>query len=156
VVVPRGRVVSDAEALSLLREGRIDPRQELLLAEAPPVLPPEGDGQARVVRYGANQLEVAVDTSGGYLLLSEIYFPGWRAEVDGAARPLLRANYALRAVPLQPGDRVVRLVYAPDSLRWGAATTAVALVLGAALFALAPWWERRLGTRPLRQQAAQV
>lgn len=156
LVVPRGRVVSDAEALGLLREGRADLRREVLLAEEPPAVPPEGGGQARVVRYGANQLEVAVEATGGYLLLSEIYFPGWRAEVDGAPRPVLRANYGLRAVPLQPGDRVVRLVYAPDSLRWGAAITLVALALGAALFALAPRLERRLGARGPGQLAAQA
>jgi hypothetical protein len=156
LVVPRGRVVSDAEALGLLREGRVDLRREVLLAEEPPAIPPEGSGQAHVVRYGANQLEVAVEATGGYLLLSEIYFPGWRAEVDGAPRPLLRANYGLRAVPLQPGDRVVRLVYAPDSLRWGAAITLVALALGAALFALAPRLERRLGAQGPGQLAAQA
>jgi hypothetical protein len=152
LVVPRGRVVSDAEALALLRAGQLDLRQEVLLAEAPPLGPPEGGGQAHVVRYGATQLEVAVDTAGGYLLLSEIYFPGWRAEVDGAPRPLLRANYGLRAVPLQPGDRLVRLEYAPDSLRWGAAITLAALALVGLLFALAP----RLEARRLAGRAAQA
>ena len=143
-VVPRGRVASDAEALELLRTGRLDLRGEVLLAEPPALTPPEGAGDARVTAYRATSLEVAVDTTGGYLLLSEIYFPGWRAEVDGEPRPVLRANYGLRAVPLHPGDRVVRLYYAPDSLRLGAVLSLLTLGLVALLFALAPRLERAL------------
>jgi len=105
----------------------------------PPSSPPEpaapGTGQAALGRYTSNSIEVSVDASGGYLLFGELDYPGWRAEVDGQARPLLRADYALRAVPLRAGDREVRLVYEPESLRFGAALSLLALGVAAGLLA---------------------
>lgn len=60
--------------------------------------------------------EVTVDAfshDGGYLVLTDLYFPGWRATVDGRPAEILRANYMFRAVELPPGRHQVRFVYAP-------------------------------------------
>src|SRR5262249_8211556 len=62
------------------------------------------------------------DVSGGYLVLSEVYYPGWRATVDGRPAPVIRANNLFQAVPLPDGAREVRLTFRPTG--W---TTAVAL-----------------------------
>ena len=40
----------------------------------------------------------------GLLVLSEVYYPAWKAYVDDLPVPLLAANHALRAVPV-PADR---------------------------------------------------
>lgn len=136
-VVPRGRVVDDdAQALAMLGDPEFDPRQEVLLAEPPGPAVDGGSGRARIRAYRANSLELEVSASGGYLLLSEMHYPGWRAEVNGVERPLVRANYALRALALQPGDRDVRIVYDPPSLKLGALITALALLVAAALLIL--------------------
>ncbi|HZU05035.1 MAG TPA: YfhO family protein [Chloroflexota bacterium] len=134
IVVPTARVIPDeGTLLATLAAPEFDPRATVLLSEPPPPLAREGSGRATVRRYTANSLEIEVEATGGYLLLSEIDYPGWRAEVDGVERPILRANYALRAIPLQPGDRLVRLVYAPGSLKLGGLISAVALVAAAGL-----------------------
>jgi hypothetical protein len=144
-VVPRARVVpDDAEQLRLLAAPEFDPRQEVLLSD-PPAGASAGGGQAStsgddagraiVRRYGATRMEIEVQgqTNGSYLLLSEVAFPGWRAEVDGSERPVLRADYALRAIPLRAGDRVVQLSYEPGSLRLGALVTLLAALASAGL-----------------------
>jgi hypothetical protein len=136
-VVPRGRVVEDdGQALAILADPAFDPRQEVLLAEAPGPTVDGGTGRVTMREYRANSLELEVSASGGYLLLSEMYYPGWRAEVDGVERPLMRADYALRALALQPGDRVVRIVYDPPSLKLGALITVLALGVAAVLLML--------------------
>jgi hypothetical protein len=137
-VVPQARVIPDeAELLSTLAAPGFDPRSEILLAEAPAQAAATGSGRAVVRNHTANTLEVELETTGGYLLLSEIYYPGWRVEVDGSDRPILRADYALRAVPLQAGDRHLRMVYDPGSLRLGALVSVVAGGLAVLLFVLA-------------------
>jgi uncharacterized membrane protein YfhO len=71
----------------------------------------------------------------GYLVLSEVYYPGWRAWVDGEEAPVLRANYAFRAVAVSAGNHTVRLVFEPALWRWGlvlAGATVAVLVVGAA------------------------
>ena len=62
---------------------------------------------------------------GGYLVIDDGWFPGWIATVDGRERPVLRADYLLRAVRLPPGHHLVRLVYAPLTYLLGATITLV-------------------------------
>ena len=71
-----------------------------------------------------------------FLVLSEVWYPGWRATVNGVQTPVLRANYALRAVEIPAGDVTVELTYAPDSWRWGLALAGLGLLL---LAGLAVW-----------------
>ena len=96
-----------------------------------------------VVRYGANSLEIEVQTdTEGYLFLSDPFYPGWQAEVDGEPAQLLRANYAFRAVAVPAGSHRVTMEFRSGSWYAGlgisAFTAAVLMLLGA--WAL---WRRR-------------
>src|SRR5262249_36024370 len=51
----------------------------------------------------------------GFLVLTDTHYPGWRAEVAGAAARILRADYLFRAVALGSGEHRVVFRYAP---RW--------------------------------------
>jgi hypothetical protein len=164
-IVPSARVVpDDGEQLAILAASDFDPRREVLL-DAPPsganpdASPSEvgggepGQGQAVVRHLSANRLEfeVAGQPEGSYLLLGEIDYPGWRAEVDGAERPVLRADYALRVIPLRAGDHLVRLRYEPGSLRLGALITLLAACVGAALLLWGGRGRRLRSPRSARQ-----
>ena len=46
---------------------------------------------------------------GGWLVVSESYWPFWRARVDGRPARLVPANHATMAVPLGPGAHRVEL-----------------------------------------------
>ena len=97
----------------------------------------EGDaseGRAVITSYSLNEIGLEAEAaSEGYLVLSEVYYPGWRAYVDGAEEPLLRANYAFRAVYLEPGLHEVRLVFAPTSWKVG-------LLVGAGTWLILLFW----------------
>ena len=64
----------------------------------------------------------------GLLYASESYAPGWRAEVDGRAVPILAANHAFRAVAVPAGDVTVTFRYRPPGLPAGLALSLLALV----------------------------
>ena len=79
-----------------------------------------GSESLDITAYGPNAIHLTARTSAeAYLVLSEVYYPGWRADVDGRAEPVLRANYAFRAVYLEPGYHEVRLVFEPLSWKVG-------------------------------------
>ncbi len=72
-------------------------------------------------------IQVKTDTP-AILILSESYYPGWQAFIDGQNAPLLRANYILRAVPIPVGQHTVKLIFQPLSFTIGAIISAVTLL----------------------------
>jgi Bacterial membrane protein YfhO len=94
--------------------------------------PPGGGaaGTARVTSRRANRLEVEGDATGpGVLVVSEGWYPGWTAKVNGHEALLLRANGVLRAVAVPGGRSHVVLTYRPMSYVIGAALSVLGLVV---------------------------
>jgi hypothetical protein len=131
-LVPRARVIGDADArLKALLEPGFDPRAEVLLEQSPPgpasVQPtanPAVQPEITILRDGPNRVTIGVrGAQGGYLVLTDTDYPGWRATVDGHPAEILRADHAFRAVALDAGDHTVTFDYRPASFRWGAWVT---------------------------------
>jgi uncharacterized membrane protein YfhO len=98
-----------------------------------------GSESLDIVAYRPNAIRFTAETSAeAYLVLSEVYYPGWRAYVDGRAAPVLRANYAFRAVYLKPGYHEVRFVFEPMSWKVGLGIS-VSTWIGLATWALLTW-----------------
>lgn len=141
-------VADDAAALEALTQPDFDPRRTVILAAGAAAVSSAGSQPAAasrvaVVSYAANEIVLAGSAGGpGTLVLSEVWYPGWRAAVNGEPAPVLRANYALRAVPVPAGDWQVRLWYAPSSWRWGLGLFGAGLLLLAGLLL---WGRRRSG-----------
>jgi len=133
-VVQAVEVIPDqAAALARLGEDAFDLRRAAVVAEPPGLtLPGPADGStAQVTARSPDDLTVEVDAvANGVLVLSEISFPGWRASLDGAPVPLLRADGVLRGVAVPAGHHTVRLWYAPASLWLGLVVSAAAAVGG--------------------------
>jgi hypothetical protein len=136
--------VKDAEALRLLADETLNPLQEVVLAgPAPTGLSGDAKGgsSATITERSPQRLVVDVEAKAeGLLVLSEIYYPGWKAWVDGEEAAILRAQHALRAVPVAPGTHRVVMTFQPMSVNIGLAISALTLVLGLAFLA---WdWRR--------------
>jgi hypothetical protein len=121
--------INQGRVLRRVTAAGFDGRHEALVevSEAPPLPPANGAATADVNRTGPNALEVATTTTGPrFLVVSEMYFPGWRAYVDGTPTPIYRTNYLFRGVVVPAGRHTVRFVYRPASVIIGAAVTGVA------------------------------
>ena len=60
---------------------------------------------------GGNILTVEVDGPAGFLVVSDTWLRGWSATLDGESVPVLRANYAFRAVGVPAGRHEVVFRY---------------------------------------------
>ena len=90
----------------------------------------------RLVAYEPNYLKYEVDSkTGGTIVFSEIYYPGWRSSIDGQEVPHGRANYILRAMNVPAGKHEVEFSFDPVSLHVteNIATIALGLLALAAL-----------------------
>lgn len=137
-IAPNVRVESTpAGILAALYDPDFDYRHTVILESDVPLShdaePVESD--VRVTRYDAHEVVIDADVSrAAMLVLTDNYYPGWNAYVDGQQVPLYRANYTFRAVALPAGEHVVVFRYKPDSVRHGIVVTALAFLALLALY----------------------
>ncbi|MGD8491552.1 MAG: YfhO family protein, partial [Anaerolineae bacterium] len=114
--------VDHEEAWDRIQEPGFDPASTVVLEGGRALdLQPDQPAEVRVIRYGTNGLEIEVDSSAeGYLFLSDPFYPGWRAEVDGQTAEIVPANYAFRAVAVTPGVHRVVMTFRPATWYAGA------------------------------------
>jgi hypothetical protein len=105
--------------------------------------PPEGGTERAIFRrYEANKLELDVQTEGrGFLVLSEIFYPGWRATVNGNRVQIHKADGILRGIVVPRGQSKVVLRYVPMSIYAGGILSLFAF--GGTLIAFVFHWRRR-------------
>ncbi len=65
----------------------------------------------------------------GWLVISDVWFPGWRAKVDGKSAPILKANFLFRGIYLTKGLHRVELNYQPVSFYIGLGISLLSLIL---------------------------
>lgn len=102
--------------------------------------PCDAGGSVRWELDAPESQRLAVDSAGGWLVVSDLYTPDWHATVDGEGVAVLPANAFGRAVALPPGRHTVTFDYRPQSPWVGAALAGVSALLLLGL-------ERRRATR---------
>jgi membrane protein YfhO len=136
--VPQAASFSHPDDLAMsLADRSWDPERSVLLegesSESVPDAPGQGGGEVVVEVDEPERLGVRVRSpSRGYLVVTDAHAPGWRAEIDGARAPILKANGLFRAVALAPGDHEVRMTYRPPGLAAGACLSLLGLVVAGA------------------------
>jgi len=87
------------------------------------------DDSVSIVKYSPNRIELRTDSKQHtFLVLSELFYPGWNAYIDKKEVPILRADYLLRALSLAPGKHDVVFVYRPLTFFIGAIISIITVV----------------------------
>ncbi|HSD84958.1 MAG TPA: YfhO family protein, partial [Anaerolineae bacterium] len=154
-IVDRAEVIADdAAILDRLADPGFHPRQTVVLEQTP--REPLGEigtdpaGTVNIESYANTRLVLNAEMQrAGWLVLSEVFYPGWRVTVDGVAASLYRADYILRAVPLAAGAHRIEMWFMPASFASGAIISLATVVL-LSLLGFSGWRRER------RQIHAQV
>jgi hypothetical protein len=86
--------------------------------------------EVTVADYRPEQVVIEADLDEpGYLVLSDAWYPGWRAMVDGDRVCLCRANLLFRAVALEPGQHRVVFAFRPFTVVLGAIVSMIGIIL---------------------------
>jgi hypothetical protein len=126
-VLLHGRKMPDGTAF--------EPYRTALVEEDVPFRGGEDDPTATacITRHEPHRVTVTTRADAEtFLVLGDVYYPGWQARVDGSPTRLYRADYALRGVIVPPGEHEVEFVFRPGSFYIGTAVTGVsaAVLLG--------------------------
>jgi hypothetical protein len=93
------------------------------------------ESAVRLITYENNRMIWEVDTPEAvFLFMSEAFYPGWQAYLDGRPTEILRADYVFRAVPVGPGSHRIELVFEPLTFKIGLSISLLAL-----FFLLVSW-----------------
>jgi hypothetical protein len=138
-VAPLAIKAPDENVLATVLDPRFDVRRAALFdtsaavavqATPPSVLPPMSDVKVRATRYEPGRISLALDRpapAGSSLIVSENYYPGWEATVDGQPAPIGRAQYVLLGVGLPTGARSIELRFRSPTYERGRAITLASL-----------------------------
>ena len=94
---------------------------------------------ARSERFTASALwprssaENVASVKSTFLIISDSFFPGWQAEIDGLPTKIYRTDYILRGVAVPSGKHTVSFIFKPRSLEIGKMISLAALVILAAI-----------------------
>ena len=149
-VIPRASFVphavfaaDDEEALALMRDPSFDPESTVVLsadnASSSTASTHVGrhafagsQATIEILQYEPERVVVRVDAQdGGWLVLTDAWYPGWQASLDGERVPVERANILFRAVWMPEGEHELEWRFRPATFRFGAllSLSAVSLLL---------------------------
>ena len=144
----------DEQVLATLLNPRFDAARAALfdtsanVAASPAVqtLPAALSITASVRHYEPGKVQIDLSApapQGSSLVVSENYYPGWTATVDGKAARIGRADYTFIGVELPQGARAIELNFTSPSYTRGKAITWVAIALGLLMLGAGIWRDRR-------------
>ncbi len=136
LLVPKATVKPEEDILLFMKSDDFDPLETVVFSKQPTqglisierTLP--FDGSCRVLHYGTEEIRFRVSCNQpAYLVMSEIWYPGWIASVDGEEREVMRGNYLFRVVWVGEGDHEVTVRFVSWPFRVGVVVSFLALIL---------------------------
>lgn len=123
--LPRAFLISDYEVIedsasiiNKLLDERFDLRKKVILEEGLGEQISSGSGEVKIIKYEPNRIEIELEQDTPQLLfLSDNYYPGWQAKVDGNKTKIYRANYTFRSIFVPAGNHLVEFIYDPPLFR---------------------------------------
>lgn len=86
--------------------------------------------EVHVVKYSNNAVDLVVEAPGPlYLVTSETWYPGWKADINGSPVKLYPTNLAFRGLPVSRGTSHLTMTYSPEHMAWWSFLTLVSLAV---------------------------
>ncbi|MEO0091785.1 MAG: hypothetical protein ABIK61_03640 [candidate division WOR-3 bacterium] len=119
-------IKDDNEILNRLSNDSFDVSQIVILEEEPEtkLSGQTANSQVSIQKWDIDYIKVLVNTDqAGFLVLSEIYYPEWKARLDKKPTKIYRADFCLRAVFVPQGEHIVEFYYDKHNVKVGGLIT---------------------------------
>jgi hypothetical protein len=129
-------ISDDEEVIKTLYDQQFNPHEQVILKMNPGIKITSDAEQynesrgATITDYKPNLVEIQTQSpTPAILLLTDSFYPGWKATVDENPAEILRTNYTFRSVVVPSGNHQVIFSYKPVSFKFGKAISAISLSL---------------------------
>ena len=124
------------EILDFMMQNQFDPLKMVVFEKgnAPATFLPEepfsgSHEKCWITAYDNDEIRLVADMKApGFLVMSEINYPGWQVFVNGTKKDIQTGNYLFRVVPLDTGHHDIRFIFSPLSFKIGAAISVISLI----------------------------
>jgi len=134
-MVPTAITVPPETTLDTMMRRDFEPTREVVLApdDNDFIFPEQSadgfQGSCRISHYDQEMIRISTSANrAGYLVLSEVFYPGWEASVDGRKVSILQGDYLLRVIPLEKGNHEVQFRFVSRPFRLGLTVSLLTLV----------------------------
>lgn len=137
---PRALMFYDWEKVGtenvLEKLNQIDSSQKVIIEEDVLIEPGiSAKSNVKYMEYKQQSSKILVSTQkDGLLFVSDTWYPGWKAFVDGQETKIYKANYAFRGIAVKSGEHIVDMFYKPESFYTGVKISMISFVLLLLLF----------------------
>jgi uncharacterized membrane protein YfhO len=121
-----------------MKEGNFDPSITAFLEKDPNTTIQAADStvNAEILEHKNEYIKIKAKASGNNLLmLSEIYYPHWKATIDGKELEILKTNYAFRSVIVPKGEHIIEFKFESKGFETGKLLSIISNILLAILLA---------------------
>lgn len=117
--------------IKILHDQKFDPQKTIILEKNPKMTSLQSPNDSiKLLSYLPNEVRFRINIKEPNLLfLSDNYYPGWDASVDGNPKEIYRADYTFRAVIVPAGDHLVVFSYKPTSFFMGLKITIIIIFI---------------------------
>jgi uncharacterized membrane protein YfhO len=104
------------EILSEMFKNSINLRKTAIVEEELKQIDDGSIGSAQMQVYTPNKIKIrTANKKSSFLVLTDPYYPGWEAFIDGNKTKIYRADFAFRGVIVPSGEHIIEFVYVPYS-----------------------------------------
>lgn len=128
-------VVTDPQKImDIIFDPQVDLKKTVVLEEKPEGFSQneneEGDmKEVNIISYQPNEVNIKVNSDkAGLLFLSDNFYPGWKALINGVDSKIYRADFSFRAVVVPKGEHVIIFRFEPKSFKLGFYISAVTII----------------------------
>lgn len=110
------------------------------------------EGNVKIAENSPNKIILKTNSdTNSLLVISDNFYPGWKAVVNGENNEILRTNYTFRGIPLPAGENSVEISYQPDSFRWGVIISLLSIA-GIGSILLIKWYNTKKVSKTKRKK----
>ncbi len=125
------RETDSQKILDKMFDENFDLKKSVVLENDPKIKMGEGSlGKAEIIEYSPNKILLNVNSNdNSILVISDNFYPGWFAKINGNNTEIIRANYTFKGVPIPAGENKVEIFYSPDSFKFAKIISLISILV---------------------------